>query len=217
MAQYRKSAAEPVSVPSSLVRPYCLKCTIGISGAAETGHCASDATEKASEIGAAVARAGLVLVTGATTGVPYWAARAAKEGGGLVIGFSPAKGEEEHTEELRLPLDYHDIIVYTGSGYSGANLMLVRSVESLIIVCGDMGTLNEFTTAFEVGTPVGVLTGSGGTADMVDEIVKRAESGPGRIIYDANPSSLVEKLIARIGTHKAAEVRGRRYEVRGKR
>ena len=61
-----------------------------ISGAAETGHCAPDALEKTKALGRAVVEHGGVLVTGATTGAPYWGAIGAKEAGGFVIGMSPA-------------------------------------------------------------------------------------------------------------------------------
>ena len=64
-----------------------LKYKICVSGAAETGHCSKDAFEKAEAVGREIARRDLVLVTGATTGIPYWSAKGAKMAGGLVIGF----------------------------------------------------------------------------------------------------------------------------------
>jgi len=108
---------------STLLKPYCLKCKIGISGAAETGHCAIDAPEKAEIMGQEIARAGLVLVTGATTGIPYWAAKGARNEGGLVIGFSPAASEEAHVKSYRLPTDYHDVMIYTGFDYNPKMLL----------------------------------------------------------------------------------------------
>src|SRR3989344_2882430 len=90
---------------NGLIYPYCLKCKIGISGAAETGHCAIDAVEKAEAMGRDIAERGLVLITGGTTGIPYWAAKGAKEGGGLVLGLSPAASEEAHLTSYHLPLD----------------------------------------------------------------------------------------------------------------
>src|SRR3989344_7103937 len=90
-----------------------LKYKISTSGAAERGHCAPDAIEKAENLGREIARAGAVLITGATTGMPYWAAKGAREGGGLVLGFSSAASETAHVKSYRLPLDYHDAVVYT--------------------------------------------------------------------------------------------------------
>src|SRR3989344_3181969 len=94
------------------------KYKICISGAAETGHCAIDALEKSEQIGRAIAEAGMILVTGATTGIPYWACKGAKEAGGIVIGLSPASSEAAHVKSYRLPLDYQDLIIYTGFDYS---------------------------------------------------------------------------------------------------
>lgn len=138
-----------------------------VSGAAETGVCSADALDKAKELGREIAARGAVLINGATTGFPYWAAIGAKDAGGFTIGISPASSEKEHAETFNLPLDYLDMIIYTGYGYSGRNLLLTRTADAVIIGCGRMGTLNEFTVAFEDGKPIGVLTGTGGTTDML--------------------------------------------------
>ncbi len=189
-------------VPDKLIRPYCLRCKIGVSGAAETGHCAPDAVEKAEAIGREIAKAGLVLVTGATTGIPYWSAKGCKEAGGMVIGLSPASSELQHLKTYHLPVDYHDIIIYTGFEYSGRNLLLTRSVDAVIVICGRIGTLNEFTIAFEDEKPIGVLEGTGGTADKIEEIVRGAHRGPGKIVYDQNPKTLLTKLMALVDKEK---------------
>jgi uncharacterized protein (TIGR00725 family) len=172
-----------------------LKYKVCVSGAAETGHCAKDAHEKVEELGREIARHDLILVTGATTGMPYWAAKGAKEEGGIVIGFSPAASKVAHVKSYHLPLDYHDIIVYTGFDYSGRNLILIRSSDSVISVCGRMGTLNEFTIAFEDKKPTGVLEGTGGTSDLIRGLVEQAHRGPGKMAYSQDPKDLVEQLI----------------------
>jgi len=172
-----------------------LKYKIAVSGAAETGLCAPDAMEKTEEIGREIARRGCVLVTGATTGVPYWAAKGAKEVGGLVIGISPAATKIAHVKTYHLPLDYHDLIMYTGMGYSGRNLIFTRATDGVITVCGRIGTMNEFTDAFEDKKPQGVLVGSGGTTDLIPEMIEKAHRGQGKIVYDTDPVKLVDKLI----------------------
>ena len=178
------------------------KYKICVSGAAETGHCAPDALEKAEILGAEIAKRNLVLVTGATTGTPYWAAKGAKKEGGIVIGLSPAVSEEAHIKTYKLPTDYHDLIIYTGFDYSGRNLLLTRSSDAVITLCGRMGTLNEFTIAFEDGKPQGVLTGTGGTADYIGEIIEKSHRGPGKVVYSDNPKELLDKLIKLIDETK---------------
>ncbi|MBI4132113.1 MAG: LOG family protein [Candidatus Sungbacteria bacterium] len=184
-----------------------LKYKIAISGAAETGHCGPNALPLTKELGAEIARQGAVLLTGATTGAPYWAAIGAKDAGGFVIGLSPAASEVEHVKKYRLPLDYHDMIVYTGFGYSGRNLFLTRSADGVIISCGRMGTLNEFTIAFEDQKPIGVLTGSGWmTDDIIKKIIAEAHRGNGKVIWDNDPKRLVAKMIQLIRKEKLVKI-----------
>lgn len=182
-----------------------MKYKICVSGAAETGHCRANALEEAKEVGREIVRQNGVLITGATSGIPYWAAIGAKEEGGIVIGLSPAASLASHKRVYRLPTDYHDIVIYTGFEYSGRNLLLTRSSDAIIVICGRMGTLNEFTIAFEDKRPIGVLINTGGTADMIKNIVKNAHRGSGKIVYDSNPKKLVSKIIKLIEKEKTRQ------------
>lgn len=173
-----------------------LKFKICVSGAAETDHCLKDAVEKAELVGRLVALHGMVLVTGATTGIPYWAAKGCKEAGGTVIGFSPAASKAAHLRTYHLPTDYHDVIVYTGFDYSGRNLILTRSSDAIITICGRMGTLNEYTIGYEDRKPIGVLTKTGGMADMLSDIIDKTFRGSGNTIFDDDPAKLLDKIIA---------------------
>jgi uncharacterized protein (TIGR00725 family) len=183
-----------------------LKFKICVSGAAETGHCASGALEKAKELGKEVVRHNAVLVTGATTGFPFWSAIGAKEEGGISIGLSPASSEKEHIKVYKLPVDYFDIIIYTGFGYSGRNLLLTRSSDAVIVGCGRMGTLNEFTVAFEDDKPIGILTDTGGMADEIKEIVEKSHRGPGKIVYNSDPKTLLEEVLKLVRKEKIIEI-----------
>lgn len=183
-----------------------LKFKIAVSGAAETGHCAPDALDKAKALGREIIRRNAVLITGATTGFPYWAAIGAKEENGFVIGLSPAKSEKNHIEDYKLPVDYHDMIIYTGFDYSGRNLLLTRAADAIVIGCGRMGTLNEFTIAFEDNKPIGVFTETGGTSDLIDDIVEEARRGKGKIVYESDPKILIEKLIELIKKEKVLDI-----------
>ncbi|MBI2055414.1 MAG: LOG family protein [Candidatus Sungbacteria bacterium] len=184
-----------------------LKYKIAISGAAETGHCGPNALDLTKEIGREVALQGAVLLTGATTGAPYWAAIGAKETGGFVIGLSPAVSEAEHVKKYRLPVDYHDMIIYTGFGYSGRNLFLTRSADGVVFTCGRMGTVNEFTIAFEDGKPIGVLTNqSWMTDEVIKKIIDEAHRGSGKVVYDDDPKRLITKVIELIRKEKLIKV-----------
>jgi len=180
------------------INKYHLKYKICVSGAAETKHCLPGTKEKAEMIGRLIAQNNMILVTGATTGIPFWSAKGAKEAGGMVIGLSPASSKEAHIKTYHLPVDYHDLIIYTGFDYSGRNLLLTRAADAVITIYGRIGTLNEFTIAFEDQKPQGVLTGVGGTSDMIEGILQKAHRGMGKAVFDSDPESLFKKVVAMI-------------------
>lgn len=173
---------------------------ICVSGSAVLNE--QPAKEKAIELGRQIALANAVLLTGATTGYPHLSAVGAKEKDGMVVGFSPAMGEREHTGKYRLPVADHDLIVYTGFGYAGRNLFLIRASDAVIHISGRIGTLNEFTSAFEDKKVIGVLLGTGGTSILIDDIIDLADRGPGKIVYDDDPAELVKKVLALLKKEK---------------
>jgi hypothetical protein len=172
-----------------------MRYKIAVSGAAETSHCCDNIEAISKEIGAEIARQGCILVTGATTGAPYFASQGTQKAGGFSIGFSPAASEIEHIKSYQLPLDSFDMMVYTGFNYSGRNLLMTRAADAVVIICGRIGTLNEFTIAYEDGTPVGVLEGSGGTADLIKELMAKPHKKRGVIIFEKDPHELISKLM----------------------
>jgi len=175
---------------------------IAVSGASKTDYCSPNATILAEEVGKEIALHGCVLITGATTGMPYFSARGAKQAGGISIGFSPASSEIAHVKAYKLPTDFFDVIVYTGFDYSGRNLLMTRAADAVIIICGRTGTLNEFTIAFEDKKPIGVLIGSGGTADRIRDLAKGPSRVRKKIVYDSNPKVLIEEIIELIKKEK---------------
>jgi len=178
---------------------------ICVSGAAETGHCGIDALEKAKELGREIVRQGAVLVTGATTGFPLWAAMGAKEVGGLSIGFSPAASEREHVEVYKLPLDYMDLIIYTGFGYPGRDLLLTRCADAVICGCGRIGTIHEFTIAFEDSKVIGIYEGAWDMAEQLKEIIEKSHRPNSKIVSGADPKKLIEDVISLVKKYKVNE------------
>ncbi len=172
-----------------------LQIKLGISGAAETGHCGPNAYDQGVELGRQIAEHGAVVITGATTGFPLWGAMGAKEKGGLSIGFSPANSEKEHIELYNLPIEYMDLIVYTGFGYPGRDLIFTRSVDGMLFGCGRIGTIHEFTIAFEDKKPIGVLEGAWETAEVIKDILKNGHRPNDQIVFDSDPKALVERVI----------------------
>jgi hypothetical protein len=179
-----------------------MKYKIVVSGAAKVGHCSKNIEKISKEIGKEVVRQNCILLTGATTGCPYFAAQGANKAGGISIGFSPAASEKEHKKVYKLPTDQFNVMIYTGFDYAGRNLLLTRAADGVIVICGRMGTLNEFTIAYEDRRPIGVLSGSGGTADLIQTITRRPHKKRGPIVYDIDPKKLVQKLIKEIKKDK---------------
>jgi uncharacterized protein (TIGR00725 family) len=171
------------------------KIKICVSGAAETGFCGPNALEDAKALGREIVDQGGILVTGATTGFPLWAAMGAKEADGISIGLSPAISEKEHIETYKLPIDYMDLIIYTGFGYPMRDILLVRSSDALIIGCGRIGTIHEFTVAFEDGKPIGILEGDWDMAGELKEIIAKGHRPNPKIIFDKDPKNLVKKIM----------------------
>lgn len=169
---------------------------ICVSGAA-SGDTVEASRYLAERLGAAIARRGHITTTGATIGLPYFAAKGAKSAGGLSVGFSPAGSAREHLRKYRLPNEYFDFINYTGLNYVGRDAYLIQSSDAVITVGGRFGSLHEFVTGLEAHKPCGVLLESGGTADIIPELMKILEP-PKKflVVYDENPENLVEKIVA---------------------
>lgn len=173
-----------------------IRYAICISGAAG-GKTVATGQLLAERLGKAIADAGHIVTTGATVGLPYFAAAGAVKEGGMSIGFSPASSIREHLRKYRLPVDAFDFINYTGMSYVGRDLYLVQSSDAVITIGGRFGSLHEFTSALESGKPCGILTGTLGTADAIPKLMETLEPASSmQVIYDENPEELVEKIIA---------------------
>jgi uncharacterized protein (TIGR00725 family) len=183
-----------------------LRYSICVSGAA-SGDTVTTAAVLAAKLGTAIASSGHILTTGATVGLPYYAATAARKAGGMSIGFSPAVSLREHARKYRLPRDCFDFINFTGLNYVGRDLYLVQSSDAVITVGGRFGSLHEFTSALEAHKPCGVLLGSGGTADEIPKLMEILEPPDGDlVVYDDDPERLVQKIIT-ILDHKYTDIR----------
>lgn len=167
---------------------------VGVMGSA-SGELHPEAIGRVRTLGAAIAERGCTLVTGACPGFSYAAVEGAKSVDGLVVGISPALSETEHVQRFGSPVEGFDLLVYTGSGLMGREVVNIRTSDIVVIVGGRSGTLGEFAIAYDEGRLIGVLTDTGGVADMVDELVTRMNKDTGaHVIYDDDPQRLVERL-----------------------
>lgn len=100
----------------------------------------------AEEVGAEIARRGGVLICGGGEGVMQAASRGAREAGGVVLGILP--GNERHEGN-----PYLSLAVASGLG-DARNAIIARTVDAVIAVGGEYGTLSEIALALKMGKPV---------------------------------------------------------------
>jgi uncharacterized protein (TIGR00725 family) len=180
-----------------------MKLKIGIIGSA-SGPQVEDpqAISKAKELGGEIGKRGYILINGACPGIPDVAAVAAKEEGALAIGISPAFSEYEHVNEYMSP-HHHDILIFTGLGFMERDIINIRSCDAIILISGGIGSLNEFTIAYDEGRPLGILTNSGGISNSIPHIVEELchRKVPPNMVFDDDPKELLNKLEVAIKTY----------------
>ncbi len=182
--------------------PFAHKFRIGVMGSAQGPSIVQkENTELAMVVGEEIAKSGHILLNGACPGLPNDAAIAAKKAGGFVIGVSPAFSRKEHIDKFSSPIDPYDIILYSGQGLMYRDVLNIRCSDAIIILGGGMGTLNEFTVAFDEGRYIGVLTSTTGIAQHLKDIIKQCnrETG-GRVFFNDDPVALVQEIVHALQT-----------------
>lgn len=150
-------------------------------------------------LGRAIAERGCCLLTGACPGLPHEAVLGAKEGHGHVVGISPASTLKEHVEVYQSPYHEYDVLILTGMGAMGRELINIHSSDIVIVVGGRSGTLGEFAIAYEDGKLIGVLRGTGGITAALPQLEASlaAKSTGAEVVYDDDPVRLVDRLVER--------------------
>ena len=175
-----------------------MKIKVGVMGSASEIEASQRSHFESSikQLIGAFAGCGVVLFTGATTGLIYEIGKAARIAGVFHVGISPASSLEEHRTKYELPSDGCDVLVYTGFGLKGRNVVLVRSCDIVLFVAGAMGSLNEFTIAHDEGKVIGCLTGTGGVADEVDYLLQKFSKQTGaKVFQNTDPAVLLDACL----------------------
>lgn len=176
---------------------------ICVSGAAR-GDSVEEGKELARRLGAAIAKAGHSLLTGATIGLPNYAAEGYKAAGGkMSVGISPAASKVEHVMKYRLPTLAYDTILYSGLHYVGRDTLLITSSDAVVSIGGRLGTLHEFTIAMETDTPIAFLQGAGGVSEQIQSLMSLAHPLRAGAYVDFNEDE--HELIRNLTKHLDAE------------
>jgi uncharacterized protein (TIGR00725 family) len=167
-----------------------MKLKVGVMGSASE---ASEALlNKADSLARAIATRNVILLSGATTGVVYAVGKQAQAAGAFHVGISPAGNQLEHVENYKLPTDACDVLIYTGFGLKGRNVVLVRSCDIVLFIAGAMGSLNEFTIAHDEAKVIGCLTDTGGVADEVEYLLEKFSKPTGaQVFLHSEPDQLL--------------------------
>jgi uncharacterized protein (TIGR00725 family) len=175
-----------------------LQIRIGVMGSAG-GDVDPSVRRVCQALGRSIAEGGCCLLTGACAGLPHETVLGAKAHGGHVIGISPAATLKEHVEVYQSPYREYDVVIFSGMGLMGRELINIYSSDIIVIVGGRSGTLGEFAIAYEQGKLIGVLSGTGGITAALPELEASlaAKHTGAEVVYDDDPSQLIERLLAR--------------------
>ena len=184
---------------------------IGVIGSASTSLSAESwnrVSNLAERLGKKIAAAECVLITGELDGIPGRIVEVHSQHGGLSVGISPASSAVEHAALSGTPSCPSTVVIYSGFGFKGRNVIAVRSSDIVIVVSGGIGTLNEFTIAYDEGKIIGLLQGTGGVADLVPTILATlsARSTGAVVIADPDPEPLIDRCITTLCARHGAQV-----------
>jgi uncharacterized protein (TIGR00725 family) len=184
-----------------MARPYLI-AVIGKS-AKEPGDPPSPEALRAAElVGANIAGAGAILITGGLSGVMEAASRGAKRANGLVIGMLPGFKKDDANR-------YVDVAITTGMGWM-RNTLVVRAADAVIMISGGIGTLNELTIAYQ-DKPTIILEGTGGWSDRMREIAYDGkhldEARSATLHFAADPEEAVD-LALKLAADPAGSPKG---------
>ncbi len=186
---------------------------IGIFGSAEGDF--EKVLSKAHKLGEELSKHELILITGASAGLPYEVIRVA-QGNGLkeIWGFSQAvdlDGQSLANPDIDnkifskmtyVPKDY-EFVSNPQVCRKYRNVTSTANCDGGIIISGRWGTLNEFTNLFDFGKVTGVLTRTGGVADELLSLSKKINKpSKAKVFFNSDPEKLVNQLISELESGK---------------
>jgi uncharacterized protein (TIGR00725 family) len=200
-------------LPESIVQTPSIK--IGVMGSSSTSIAAEGlhrVDDLAQRLGKKIAAASCVLITGELDGIPGRVVEAHRQHGGLSVGISPAHSATEHAALYGPTPSPSTVVIYSGFGFKGRNVIAIRSADIVLLFSGGIGTLNEFTIAYDEGKVIGLLQGTGGVADVAQTLLDTlsVRSTGAAVIADPDPEALVERCLARLCEQRGEQDRALR-------
>jgi uncharacterized protein (TIGR00725 family) len=138
-----------------------MRTIIAVCGSdADDTQLSAAALAAAEKVGRGIAQHGGVLVCGGRGGVMQAACKGAKEEHGVTVGLLPDTKDEAN--------EFVDIPLPTGLG-KRRNFLVVSAADAVIAISGRWGTLSEISYAMIFGTPLVLVSGTGG---CVEELIQ---------------------------------------------
>lgn len=185
-----------------------MKYKVGIFGSAEGDF--EKILTKAQELGRVLAEKKVIVVTGASTGIPFVVARNAYEHVAEIWGFSPATNLTAQRKMMEgIDNDVFSKLFFIPKGYLFAkdenvcrkyrNVTSTATCDAGIIISGRWGTMNEFTNLFDMGKIIGVLTGTGGIADELESLMEKINKpSKAKVFFSDSPNELIKKILSEL-------------------
>lgn len=144
------------------------------------GEASNEERAAARTIGAGLAEAGIVVVTGGQGGVMAAATAGARDAGGVTLALLPEDdGEADVTPTVTVP---------TGLG-EARNVLVVRSADAVVAIGGSWGTLSELALAVRRDTPVVGL----GTWRLTEDLTSAGIDDP--VVRAATPEVALRAVL----------------------
>lgn len=190
-----------------------MRYKIGVFGSAEDFD--KSLITKVRDLGKILGQKRFIVITGATSGLPYLVSFEAFKNGAEIWGYS----YEQNLEDIKKRMLDHDTSIYKQLVYVPKNFPFASNIEICrkyrnvistancdagIIISGRWGTMNEFTNLFDMGKVIGILTETGGIADeLVNLYPKVSKKNNAKVFFSNSSSILVEKIITELKNRKS--------------
>ncbi len=115
-------------------------------------------------LGKEIALNGHTLFSGGRDGIMHYVSKGCKDHNGLSVGILPFKDLEDSNP-------YLDVPVTTGLSMDTRSNVMLASVDGVVMIGGEIGTLYELILSYIYAKPTVILDKTGGWADRIQKVL----------------------------------------------
>jgi len=104
-----------------------------------------------------------VVFTGGRDGIMELVSKGVRNVGGTCIGILPWEGSDAN--------EYNSLVISTGLDFQMRSFVLVKSVDAVIAIGGEIGTAVEMLATYANRKPLILLRNTGGWADKIPSVL----------------------------------------------